>query len=193
MNQVTHFSVYDEDYFRALESSSRASAEVIVPRIIEKWSPRSVVDVGCGEGVWGNVLADAGTDVLGVDGYHLQQERLQIRAFVACDLSKSVPRLGTFDLVICVEVAEHLPSRSAERFVTDLVNLGPRIVFSAATPGQGGTLHMNEQPHDYWISLFAGHDYSADLEFRRCFAKCEDVASWYRKNIVVFERRDPGQ
>ena len=49
-----------------------------------------------------------------------------------------------FDLVVSLEVAEHLPSECAETFVDSLTGLGPIVLFSAAIPHQGGTNHANE-------------------------------------------------
>jgi hypothetical protein len=58
-------------------------------------------------------------------------------------------------LVICTEVAEHLPANVASQLVSHLVSLSDVILFTAATPGQGGRHHLNEQPHSYWVALFA--------------------------------------
>ena len=61
-----------------------------------------------------------------------------------------------FDLVLSLEVAEHLPSECAEAFVESLVNLGPVILFSAAIPYQGGENHVNEQWPEYWVGVLSG-------------------------------------
>ena len=42
---------YDAEFFERL-LANRPSAEVVVPLITDMVSPRSVVDVGCGVGVW---------------------------------------------------------------------------------------------------------------------------------------------
>ena len=55
-----------------------------------------------------------------------------------------------FDLVVSLEVAEHLPKECADIFVDSLVRLGPIILFSAAIPQAGGTCHINEQWPEYW-------------------------------------------
>ena len=59
-----------------------------------------------------------------------------------------------------LEVAEHIPPECADIFVESLTwGLAPVIMFSAAVPGQGGTLHLNEQWPAYWASKFAQHGY----------------------------------
>ena len=64
-----------------------------------------------------------------------------------------------FDLVMTLEVAEHLPDTAAANFVESLTQLGPVILFSAAVPFQGGTGHVNEKWPDYWANLFSKHAY----------------------------------
>lgn len=49
-----------------------------------------------------------------------------------------------FDLVLCLEVAEHLPASAADTLVRSLTGLGNVIAFSAAIPFQGGANHVNE-------------------------------------------------
>jgi hypothetical protein len=71
------------------------------------------------------------------------------------------------------------------------VEVSDRILFSAAVPGQGGTGHVNEQPHAYWIERFRRLGYDTDEAWRDRFADDVDVAWWYRRNLVVLERRAP--
>jgi SAM-dependent methyltransferase len=113
---------------------------------------RSVVDFGCGSGVWlaawQRLVVD---DVIGVDGEQARSSlKISAERFLAADLRKPI-RLGRrFDLAQSLEVAEHLPPQSASVFVETLTTHAPLILFSAAVPGQGGEHHVNEQPPEYW-------------------------------------------
>ncbi len=136
---MTH--TYKSDFFREISEYSRRSAQEIVPLIVEIVEPRSVIDVGCGTGTWLSVFKDLGIDdVWGVDGDYVDRSLLQIppERFMARDLAQPFVLDRVFDLVICLEVAEHLPPESAGTFVNSLVKLGPVILFSAAIPHQGG-------------------------------------------------------
>jgi hypothetical protein len=81
-------------------------------------------------------------------------------ALVTCDIREPFDIGRTFDLVLCIEVAEHLPARRADSFVADLCRLGPVVVFSAAVPGQGGYGHVNEQWPAYWFTPFESAGYA---------------------------------
>ena len=77
--------------------------------------------------------------------------------FLGTDLTQPINLNRRFDLVVSLEVAEHLPSEAAANFVETLTKHGSIILFSAAVPGQVGTNHQNEQWPRYWDGLFAVH------------------------------------
>jgi 2-polyprenyl-3-methyl-5-hydroxy-6-metoxy-1,4-benzoquinol methylase len=106
-------------------------------------------------------LQHGAKDVLGVDGPYVDQSRLHIPTsqFLASDLAYPLKLERQFDLVQSLEVAEHLPEQASEQFVDSLVRHGRLVLFSAATPGQGGENHINEQPWEYWRAKFAARNF----------------------------------
>ena len=82
---------YTNDYYAALRDGARRSAGAIVPLVLGLAPPRSVVDVGCGQGTWLSVFRAHGIDdVLGVDGEYVDRARLEVPAdcFQAHDLTR---------------------------------------------------------------------------------------------------------
>jgi hypothetical protein len=62
---------------------------------------------------------------------------------------------GKFDLAMSIEVAEHILPEKSEVLVDNIVNASSKyIIFTAASPGQGGEGHINERERDFWIDLF---------------------------------------
>ena len=101
----------------------------------------------------------------------------------------------TFDLVISMEVAEHLPAKTADRYVTLLTSLSSVIVVTAAPPGQGGragTDHINEQPPFYWMAKFDQrgfqHDEALSRDWREKWRAAGDVALCYYQNLMIFTK-----
>jgi SAM-dependent methyltransferase len=183
---------YTTKFFETQHSGSRQSAERVVPLIIDLIRPRSVVDIGCGVGTWLAVFFDQGVeDILGVDGDYVDRDMLQIpeERFLASDLTKPIKLDRRFDLVCCLEVAEHLAAECAETLIDTLTGLGPVILFSAAVPYQGGTKHVNEQWPEYWANLFNDKGYLAIDCLRATIWQNPNVEWWYAQNILLYVER----
>jgi len=168
--------------------------EIIIPKILEIISPKSVVDIGCGIGTFLNVFNRYGiSNLMGLDGHWVDKSLLlkNIRAnqFREIDLEKEFSLEQKYDLVVSLEVAEHLSKASASNFVKNLVNAGEVILFSAAIPNQGGQNHINEQWLSYWEKLFFKHDYVLHNIMRPILwnTKCQTC---YKQNMVVFTPKD---
>jgi SAM-dependent methyltransferase len=180
---------YTHDFYARYADGSSRSASVVVPLVLSLLKAKSVVDVGCGIGTWSAEFeAQGASDVIGVDGAYVDRSQLLIpqERFFSHDLIKPL-RLGrTFDLALCLEVAEHLPDARAKSLVADLTSLAPCVLFSAAVPGQGGTQHINEQYLPYWIDLFQSHMYQAIDSIRPRVLGNDSVEWFYQQNIVMF-------
>ena len=184
---------YTNRYYRDLRDGARRSAEVIVPLVLQLVRPRSVIDIGCGLGTWLSVFREHGVeDVWGVDGDHVERAKLEVEAerFHAVDLREPLRMDREFDLVLSLEVAEHLPPECAKTFVGSLVGLGPLVLFSAAAPHQGGKHHINEQWPDYWAELFRKSNYVPVDCLRRKIWDNENVDWWYAQNILMFAEQE---
>ena len=91
-----------------------------------------------------------------------------------------------FDLVQCLEVAEHIHSTTASSLVHSLCQMSDLILFSAAIPGQGGTNHINEHYPDYWIKFFADEGYLPFDCLREKIWNNHSIDTCYRQNILFF-------
>ncbi len=180
---------YDDLFFDHVDSGAIRSARAFISALFPALSPQSVLDVGCGRGGWARVWRENGVNqVVGIDGDYVDRTTLQIEAesFIVIDLVHPFNLGEVFDLVQCLEVAEHIPESSARGLVESLCRHGDTILFSAATPGQGGTHHINEQPLEYWRALFATQGYRPFDFLRPRFEKNAQVEPWYRYNSLLY-------
>jgi SAM-dependent methyltransferase len=190
MNQ-TNFKV---KYIHTEGMHNTKAANIIVP-IVNKmiFSPTvrlKVVDFGCGLGTWLKVFKDYGaSEVLGLDGKWVNQKLLlkyiNEQEFREVDLEQPVKLDKTYDLVVSLEVAEHLSEKSADVFVQSLVNAGRIILFSAAIPKQGGFNHVNEQWPEYWMEKFKKHGYVFHDIIRGQIWYNPDIEGCYKQNIFI--------
>jgi SAM-dependent methyltransferase len=182
-------ATYDDEFYETLDAEVSGSAAAVVPIVVDLLRPTSVLDVGCGRGTWLAAFARFGAaDVLGVDGSHVAPGDLEIAStsFLAHDLTRPL-RLGRrFDLVVSLEVAEHLDESVASEFVGSLVAHGAAVLFSAAVPGQGGAGHVNERWPSYWAARFAEHGYLPIDAVRPKIWTDSRVAFWYAQNTLLY-------
>jgi SAM-dependent methyltransferase len=174
-------SLYGEEFFAGRSGTVMRSARATVPHIIELLSPRSVLDLGCGKGEWLEAfeLEDSlGIDVAAPEGDH----------FLQMDLTERIGLGRTFDLVLCLEVGEHLPEEHADTLVDNCVTHADAVVFSAAVLGQGGTGHINCQPHEYWHEKFLARGYAVNDAIRPKIARDPYVSEWYQNNMFLYLR-----
>lgn len=184
---------YTQNFYNNSREGSRSSAEVVLPLVNEVVQPRSVIDIGCGSGVWLKVWSESlkVDDILGVEGPYIKGVPMAIpeNKVLLQDLKQPVSLDRRFDLAMSLEVAEHIPDECAETFVQSLTSLSDIIVFSAALTGQGGIFHVNEQMPEYWAELFARQGYAPVDYLRPLIWADKRVQFWYRQNLLMFVKQ----
>jgi SAM-dependent methyltransferase len=187
MSEVKY--TYQSDFFDFVDRSSSRSAAAFLPKLDSIVNVESVLDVGCGRGVWLAAWKRLGKrDVVGVDGDYVDTNKLHVdkAEFQPRDISLPFDLGRKFGLVECLEVAEHVPESRAETLIDNLTRHGELVLFSAATPGQGGEHHINEQPLAYWLAKFRRRGYAAFDVIRPLVRDISQIEPWYRFNALMF-------
>jgi hypothetical protein len=174
---------------------ARNDAPLVIDAIVRTFpETRSLVDVGAGTGRFVAQASALGLRTVGLERSRVartmakDEANVELRSF---DLRLN-PRPVNADIAYSFEVAEHIPGYLARRFVRFLSDCAPRIVLTAAPPGQGGTGHVNEQQPDYWEGLFLGLAMQRvpHLEQALCdalpFARLSE--HWGKTNLMVFNK-----
>ncbi len=182
-------TTYDATFFDYVNSGAVRSAERVLPHLLQHWAISSILDVGCGQGAWLSVWKRLGVnDIMGIDGDYVSQTSLLIPpdSFKPTDLAHGFTLGRRFDLVQCLEVAEHLPLPSSAILVDSLVEHGDIVLFSAAPKGQGGDHHINEQDYEFWRCQFARHGYVPFDFLRPLLLNDDQIEPWYRYNPFLY-------
>ena len=180
---------YYADNFRNRERYDRLADAIhnAIPIELLKAGTRDAWDIGCGAGLVRDHLRAIDFRITGIDGSTFARADLVVDLMSAWEAPEV--RAGA----ICLEVAEHLPSSSADNLVR-IVATAARdwIVWSAAHPGQGGTDHVSERPPEFWLERFVARgwvvDQAATTELRELMAEWNAQHVEYRENFYVLVR-----
>lgn len=155
---------YNKKFF-AQRRSLAWRVPIVVDAIMKVLAPKSLVDVGCGNGdlvegfsykieapcygIEGSINALDSMEAWLNNYVFIRDLRMPLDDFL----------LQRADLAICFEVAEHIEEEYANVFVDNLCSLSDTILMSAAFPGQGGKCHVNCQDPNYWFHKFTTRGY----------------------------------
>jgi len=175
--------------------------------------PATYLDLGSGTGAMVNCARKLGSDALGVDlingpeGHFITHDltrplRIARDSFT---IESGIPDHLTqrFDLITCLEVAEHLPLDAHEtlvdtitrhlRYKPNMDDASGYLIFSAAPPGQGGEHHIGNRPAVEWRSMFYERGISYREDYTRQLAHlfgyvAGPATHWLAANLQVFDR-----
>jgi SAM-dependent methyltransferase len=150
-----------------------------------------VFDVGCANGFLVDPFLRAGNNVRGIELSPYVRQVLTPELNLRVDVGDFSAAEGVWDLVCCIEVAEHLPPDRSRDLVLKLTKLARKhIFFTAAPPGQSGHGHVNCRPMEDWLAWFKQQGWQANGEKTDAVRACLDdihVARWLIGNSLVLE------
>lgn len=167
----------------------------IADHIMRDIRPSTVLDVGCAMGFLVEALRQRGAEAFGVDisEYAIRKAHPDIQPYCWVG-SMTDPFPQKYDLIVCIEVLEHLPHRKAEQAVENLCRHSDDVLFSSNPLDYKEATHFNVQPPEYWAKLFARQGFFRDVDFDASF-----ITPWaarFRKThepvarvVAAYERR----
>jgi len=185
--------VYDIEFYKSQVEDSYKASRKVLEMFKQYYQPKSVIDVGCGVGTWLKTWQALGVDkIYGLDCNTIDDNLLYVsREHIGIvDLEKHENLANeTYELVMSIEVAEHLNPNASEAFVKLLTSYGDVVLFSAAIPKQPGNNHINCQPPKYWVELFNKQGYEC-FDFLRK-KNMELGIGWSpTQNMFLYVKRD---
>ncbi len=154
----------------------------IADRIVAELAPKKVLDAGCAYGLLVEALRERGVEAYGIDisSYAIEQAHPSVQPY--CRQGSIAEPFGdTYDLIVTIEVCEHMPARDAERAIENMCAHAPRVLFSSSPSDYREPTHINVHPPDYWAERFAQHALYRDVDFDASF-----VTPW----AVLYRRSD---
>ena len=137
---------------------------------VQRWSVRSVLDVGCGEGHSARYFRDMGCEVLGVEGCQQAIDDSAIpEQVVRHDFRDGALLPGRrYDLIWSCEFLEHVEEQYLPHVLATFAHAGTALLITHAFPGKDrGHHHVNCQPTAYWIAKLEGLGFECRVDLSR--------------------------
>jgi len=174
---------YNENYFKNYDMGNvkvdyksfqglKGFMASVASRIVQDINPTSVLEVGCALGFLVEALRDMGVEAYGIDvsAYAIDNVREDIRQYCAVSsivtdsLPESFPK--KYDLVISIEVIEHLFEEECMTAIEKLCSYGDRVIISSTSDDIEDETHYNVQQPEYRVKRFAKLGFYNQLNYK---------------------------
>lgn len=191
--------IYNRDWF-SKQKWQHPWIEKIIGWLVGEFGPfEKSLDLGAGDGYYSYALRETGTLAYAVEVSEEAAEFVKEEVWLLVwDLREPLRLEETYDLVLCIEVAEHLPEWSADTLCDTIArHASGLVVFTAAPLNQGGHGHVNCQPLEYWIGRLKtrGLAYLEDetMHARSSWLRILGKSlPWLSKNVMLFHKAGNG-
>lgn len=191
-------TTYGEDFFlRRREIMWRN--EIICPAIVGLFTPRSIVDVGCGIGDMLHFYSGYRIEILGIESTENARRYSMIdpENLLIHDFRKPLPNLGRrFDLCTCWNAIFHMEPERAHTVCRNLAALSDTIAFnSVPQPDVHPYWHLNTGNADYWTEVMEDIGYMRDcldeevLQISWRQWRHKPIIKYIADTVLVFKRR----
>jgi SAM-dependent methyltransferase len=138
----------------------------IADRLVADVAPKTVLDAGCAIGLLVEALRARGVDASGIDlsSYAIGQVGDALRPYCRHgSIADEFP--ARYDLIVSLEVLEHMPPRDAEAAIANFCRHTDDVLFSSSPLDYKEPTHINVHPPEYWAEAFARHGFYRDVDF----------------------------
>ena len=156
-----------------------------INNFVEKHNIKTVYDFGCGLGDYLDQLTKSYPDIIAT-GFEGHQTDGNFNNIVKQDLSENI-NLPKVDLVISIEVGEHIPKEFEQIFIDNITNHSNKhIILSWAIENQNGLGHINCQNNDYIIPEMNKRGWVFDRIATDNFRSNMPDGNWLCRSLMIF-------
>lgn len=173
--------------FDAIAHEEKPWADRLAQWISHNIAPDSVLDIGCGPGIYVDSLRELGIAATGIDVDSRVYGKEHLKYQSLFDISTE-----SANTVICMEVAEHIDPAQEDLVVEKVVStVRNTLIWTAAAIGQGGIGHINCKNKQDWADkltatgLVRNHKKEHDLI---TYATQGYTMGWFVNNLLYFEK-----
>jgi glycosyltransferase involved in cell wall biosynthesis len=173
--------------FSHMQVEEKPFANRLAAWIKEELNPTTLLDIGCGPGHFVDSFRDQGIDAKGID----IDDRVHGKEYLTYQSLFDITTENA-DVVICMEVAEHIEEEREDEVVTKVVStVNHTLIWTAAAIGQGGIGHINCKNKNDWAEKLtkAGLIRNTEKEQQLIVDMKKGYhMGWFTNNLLYFEK-----
>lgn len=151
---------YNKEYFDTFEERMRYTPRIFtITKAVNRYKPKTVLDVGCGIGMLVKKLRQMQIDAIGID-YSPDAGKDIPKYFQVADI-KNIPYPdNSFDMVLCTGVFEHIKEEDIDKAYSEMKRVGGRILaticfkksnyFTMKNGKRSPEYHITIKPKEWW-------------------------------------------
>lgn len=162
--------IYDKDYFENGVGTKKSNYfdyswarlgsyfQKTAKHIVNKFSPSSVLDVGCAKGFLVKALVELGVDAYGIDAskYAFGEVPEEIKDRISLGMAQELSdKDNSFDVVTCFDVLEHIPEEDITKVLSNMLRITKQwLVIRVVTkelPDDVDAYYATIHDKDWWV------------------------------------------
>lgn len=173
--------------YNHMQAEEKPFANRLASWVKQELNPTTLLDIGCGPGHFVDSFRDQGIDAKGldVDDRVHGKEHLTYQSLFDITNEKA-------DVVVCMEVAEHIEQSLEDEVVAKVVStVGKTLIWTAAAIGQGGIGHINCKDKNDWAEKLTKAGLVRNTEKEQQLItdmKKGSHMGWFTNNLLYYER-----
>lgn len=173
--------------YNHMQAEEKPFANRLASWVKQELNPTTLLDIGCGPGHFVDSFRDQGIDAKGldVDDRVHGKEHLTYQSLFDITNEKA-------DVVVCMEVAEHIEQSLEDEVVAKVVStVGKTLIWTAAAIGQGGIGHINCKDKNDWAEKLTKAGLIRNTEKEQQLItdmKKGSHMGWFTNNLLYYER-----
>ena len=174
--------------YNHMQAEEKPFANRLAAWVKQELNPATLLDIGCGPGHFVDSFREQGIDAKGIDVDDRVHGKEHLTYQSLFDISNE-----SADVVVCMEVAEHIEQALEDTVVAKVVStVGKTLIWTAAAIGQGGIGHINCKNKNDWAEKLtnAGLVRNTTKEQQLITDMKKGIhMGWFINNLLYYERK----